>query len=38
MADSLKSVEVKIKKQVKFLETVENDSKRIFERKRRSVN
>ena len=31
MADSLKSIEAKIKKQVKLLEIAENESKRLFE-------
>ena len=35
MADSLKSIEAKIKKQVKLLEIAENESKRLFERKRK---
>ena len=33
MADSLKTIEAKIKKQVKLLEIAENESKRLFERK-----
>ena len=35
MADSLKKIEAKNKKQVKFLEIAENNSKRLFERKRK---
>ena len=35
MADSLKTIEAKIKKQVKLLEIAENESKRLFERKRK---
>ena len=35
MADSLKTIETKIKKQVKLLEIAENESKRLFERKRK---
>ena len=35
MADSLKKIEAKNKKQVKFLEIAENKSKRLFERKRK---
>ena len=34
MADSLKAIEAKIKKQVKFLEIAENKSKRLFEGKK----
>ena len=35
MADSLKTIEAKIKKQVKLLEIAENKSKRLFERKKK---
>ena len=35
MADSLKTIEAKIEKQVKLLEIAENESKRLFERKRK---
>ena len=35
MADSLKTIEAKIKKQVKLLEIAENESKRLFERKKK---
>ena len=35
MVDSLKIIEAKNKKQVKFLEIAENKSKRLFERKRK---
>ena len=35
MADSLKTIEAKIKKQVKLLEIAENESKRLFEKKRK---
>ena len=35
MADSLKTIEAKMKKQVKLLEIAENESKRLFERKRK---
>ena len=35
MADSLKTIEAKIKKQLKLLEIAENESKRLFERKRK---
>ena len=35
MADSLKTIEAKIKKQLKLLEIAENESKRLFEKKRR---
>ena len=35
MADSLTTIEAKIKKQVKLLEIAENDSKRLFERKKK---
>ena len=37
MADSLKTIEAKIEKQVKLLEIAENESKRLFERKRNEV-
>ena len=35
MADSLKTIEAKIKKQVKLLEIAENESKRLLKRKRK---
>ena len=35
MADSLKTIKAKIKKQVKLLEIAENESKRLFEKKRK---
>ena len=35
MANSLKTIEAKIKKQVKLLEIAENEGKRLFERKRK---
>ena len=35
MADSLKAIEAKTEKQLKLLEIVENESKRLFERKRK---
>ena len=35
MADSLKTIEAKIKKQVKLLEIAENESIRLFGRKRK---
>ena len=35
MADSLKTIEAKIKKQLKLLEIAGNESKRLFERKRK---
>ena len=35
MADSLKTIEAKIKKQAKLLEIAENESERLFERKRK---
>ena len=35
MADSLKTIKAKIKKQVKLLEIAENKSKRLFEGKRK---
>ena len=35
MTDSLTTIEVKFKKQVKFLEIAENESKNLFERKRK---
>ena len=35
MADSLKTIETKIKKQLKLLEIAENESKRLLERKRK---
>lgn len=36
LTESLKTIEAKIKKQVKFLEIVENDSKRLFERRKKA--
>lgn len=36
LAESLKTIEAKIKKQVKFLEIVGNDSKRLFERRKKA--
>ena len=35
MADSLKTIEAKIKKQMKLLEIAENESKILFERKKK---
>ena len=35
MADSLKTIEAKMKKQVKLLEIAENESMRLFERNRK---
>ena len=35
MADFLTTIEAKFKKQVKLLEIAENESKRLFERKRK---
>ena len=35
MANSLKTIEAKIKKQVKLLEIAENEGQRLFERKRK---
>ena len=35
MADFLKAIEAKTEKQLKLLEIVENESKRLFERKRK---
>ena len=35
MADSLRTIEAKIKKQVKYLEIAEKESKRLLERKRK---
>ena len=35
MADSLKTIEAKIEKQVQLLEIAENESKRLFQRKRK---
>ena len=35
MADPLKTIEAKIEKEVKLLEIAENESKRLFERKRK---
>ena len=35
MADSLRTIEAKIKKQVKYLEIAEKESKILFERKRK---
>ena len=35
MPDSLKTIEAKIKKQVRLLDIAENESKRLFERKRK---
>ena len=35
MTDSLKTIEAKIKKQVKLLEIAESESKRMFERKKK---
>ena len=35
MADSLRTIEAKIKKQVKYLEIAEKKSKRLLERKRK---
>ena len=35
MANSLETIEAKIKKQVKLLGIAENESKRLFERKRK---
>lgn len=36
LTESLKTIEAKIKKQAKFLEILGNDSKRLFERRKKA--